>query len=1270
MAKQGSNGDFTLDKALPSSIEAERLILGVVLLDNMAINQAVENLKPDDFFIGSNRRIYEKMIALYERGQAIDPLTLQEELRRAGELEQVGGPAYIAALFDGVPRFSNIENYVKIVKGKSTLRRLITAANQIMAIAFDDEEEPEVILDKAESLIFAIGEDRIKQGFVHVGDVATSQLTVIEETAGREQLITGLATGFADLDYMTSGLQRGDLIIIAARPSMGKCLAADSEIVLADGSVATIEEIYQRCEATLLTLGDDFKFRLARPSAFVDDGIKPVYRVTTRFGRYVDSTLSHPYLTIDGWRELAELKVGDRIAAPRRIGVFGSRRLRDDEIELLARASRDSLMPPEVFQLAKPHLARFLRALFNTVAQASPEQGRALKLVYSTTSERHARQLQHLLLRFGVIAKLGKSSSDNEPASRQSWRLEITDAHSLGRILSEIRVNPQPANAGDGIEPEVERSGTPGWKGDLFRQPANAGDGIEPEVERSGTPGWKGDLFRQPANAGDSLWRRSQMERPIMTDCRLLRRLGVASPAPFLGFRALRSTPGFILSPAFAGWEPASQYAGSESATRDVYWDEIVSIKYLGDKQVYDLTIPETHNFVANDICVHNTAFSLNIAQNAAMRPQHNGEKAVIGVFSLEMSNEQLVNRLLCSQARVDAHRLRSGFLGKDEWRRLAVAVGELAETKIYLDDTPGISVLEMRAKARRLKNEQKALDLLIVDYLQLMSGRGRQESRQQEVSQISRELKMLAKELNVPLVALSQLSRAPETRTGSHKPQLSDLRESGCLAGESLVTMADNGAQIPIRDLVGKSGFKVWALSEANFRLEPAVVSRAFATGVKPVFRLTTRLGRTIRATANHKFRAFAGWKRLDELSVGEHLALPRMIESPTRQSMSDDELALLGHLIGDGCTLPRHVTQYTTKEKDLAEMVAELALKVFGNEVRPRINQERNWYQVYLASTRRHTHNVHSAISEWLRELGIWGLRSYEKRIPEKVFEQPTAAIGVFLRHLWSTDGCIRMKPGFYAPAVYYASSSEELVCGVQSLLLRLGINAWLRRRSQNGKGRDQYHISLTGKPDLVRFAKQLGAIGSYKQQSLREVMEYLEGRQPNTNRDVIPNAVWRNVVVPAMQDAGLTTRQMMAGINVAYCGSALYKHNLSRERAARVAQIVGSNALSLLAQSDVYWDQIITIEPEGEADVYDLTVPGSHNFVAQNFVAHNSIEQDSDVVMFIYREEVYKPETEKQNIAEIIVGKQRNGPTGSVELIFLKQLTRFEDRYKEQA
>ncbi len=890
MAGNGSGGDFTLEKSLPSNVDAERMILGVILLDNVTINQAVEHLKPDDFFLPSHRRIFDKMVKLYEQGQGIDPLTLQEELRRAGELDQIGGPAYIASLFDGVPRFSNIESYVKIVKGKGMLRKLIGAGNQVMQMAFDDEDDPEEILDRAERLILAIAEDRIKQGFTHIGEVAEKQLHVIEEVAAHQQLVTGIATGFTDLDYMTSGLQRGDLIIVAARPSMGK------------------------------------------------------------------------------------------------------------------------------------------------------------------------------------------------------------------------------------------------------------------------------------------------------------------------------------------------------------------------------------------------TAMCLNIAQNAALGQDSSGrvhedrQKAVVGIFSLEMSKEQLVQRLMCSQAQVDAHRLRSGLLNKDDWRRLALAVGELSQADIFLDDTPGITVLEVRAKARRLKNEQKRLDLLIIDYLQLMSGKGRSESRQQEVSQISRELKILAKELNVPLIALSQLSRAPETRTGNHKPQLSDLRESGCLTGESWIVLADSGERVQIRDLVSRSDFAVMALNEDTMKLERANVSRAFSTGNKPVFKLTTRLGRQIRATANHKFRVFSGWKRLDELFVGERVALPRILPTSADKEMTNAELALLGHLIGDGCTLPRHSIQYTTREKDLAEIVVELASEVFGDQVEPRIKQERTWYQVYLSSSRHHTHNVRSAVAEWLTELDVWGLRSHEKRVPEKVFRQPAESIAFFLRHLRATDGCIRPSLEGRAPVVYYASSSEQLARDVQSLLLRLGINASLRAIGQGEKGRDQFHVVLSGKTDLKCFAERVGAVGEYKALSLRGVVDYLDQRQANTNRDVIPNDVWRQMVVPAMRSAGVTTRQMMAGINTAYCGTTIYQQNVSRERASRIAQVVQSDKVAQLAQSDVYWDEIVSIEADGTSDVYDLTVDRHHNFIANDIIVHNSIEQDADVVMFIYREEVYKPETEKQNIAEIIIGKQRNGPIGSVELVFRKALTRFHDLSRE--
>jgi replicative DNA helicase len=389
MARPTSSDPF-FEKGLPSNLEAERSVLGAVLLDNSVCNQAIELLKRDDFFLDSHRRLFDKMIELNERGSSIDLITLGEELRRAGEFEQIGGATYISSLIDGVPRTDTIEPYVKIIKAKSVLRKLITASNQIIARAFDEEDDPDVILDQAEQMIFQIAEDRVRSGFQHISIVAQRRIEQIEQMAGRTDMITGIPTGFTDFDQMTSGLQRQDLIILAARPSMGK------------------------------------------------------------------------------------------------------------------------------------------------------------------------------------------------------------------------------------------------------------------------------------------------------------------------------------------------------------------------------------------------TAIALNMGQYAAK----NGN--TIGIFSLEMSAEQLVSRLLCSESRVDAHRLRTGFLNREEWARIADGLRRLCETKIYIDDTPGIGVLEMKAKCRRLKAEHN-LDLLIVDYLQLMSGRGRIESRQQEVSQISRDMKVLAKELNVPVIALSQLSRATESRS-EHRPQLSDLRESGGL--------------------------------------------------------------------------------------------------------------------------------------------------------------------------------------------------------------------------------------------------------------------------------------------------------------------------------------------------------------------------------------------------------------------------------------------------------------------------------------------------------
>jgi replicative DNA helicase len=398
--------------------------------------------------------------------------------------------------------------------------------------------------------------------------------------------------------------------------------------------------------------------------------------------------------------------------------------------------------------------------------------------------------------------------------------------------------------------------------------------------------------------------------------------------------------------------------------------------KLLGGLQKSDLVI------LAARPGMGKTSLILNMAMNASRIGN-----ARVAVFTLEMSNEQLVQRLMSSETGINTQRLRLGQLDDREWGLFVQASGTLGNLTIFLDDTPAISPIQMRGKCRQLYREY-GLDLVIVDYLQLMSmGTGRyNENRVQEVSAISRHLKELARELNVPVIAASQLSRAVEQR-GDKRPVLSDLRESGCLAGDTLVLL-ESGESVPIRELVGLDDFSIWAVNPATMKFEAATVSHAFATGVKSVLCLTTQSGKTIRATGNHKFLTQKGWRRLDQLKKDDQIAVP---------------------------------------------------------------------YQAEIA-----------------------------------------------------------------------------------------------------------HHMPYA---------------------------------------DISP-----------------------------------------------------------MRQSDILWDSILSIEADGKEEVYDLTVPELHNFVANNIVVHNSIEQDADVVMFIYRDEVYNEDTERPNQADIIVAKHRNGPVGAISLYFRKELTQF--------
>ena len=648
------------------------------------------------------------------------------------------------------------------------------------------------------------------------------------------------------------------------------------------------------------------------------------------------------------------------------------------------------------------------------------------------------------------------------------------------------------------------------------------------------------------------------------------------------------------------------------------------------------------------------TALALNVALHSALEA-----KKSIAIFSLEMSKEQLTERLLTEQAQIDAQRMHRGLLTEAEFDRVSNALGPLGEAAIFIDDTPVMDELTLMLKARQAKMRHN-IDMIVIDYLQLMHGRTRgDDNRVQEVSSISRAMKGLARELRVPVLAISQLSRAPEQRPDK-RPILSDLRESGCLAGDTPVYLPDTGAHVPIKDLVGKSGFRVLALDKGWWRMDCKRVTNVFATGIKPVFKVTTQLGRSVRATANHKFLTMEGWRRLDELKVDDHIAIPRILQGPDQDTMSHAELGLLGHLIGDGCTLPTHAIQYTTKDPTLAEEVVGLATEVFGETVRPRIHQERTWIQVYLPPTRHLTHGVRNPIRVWLENLGAFGLRSYEKRVPEEVFRQSALGVACFLKHLWATDGCVRLTRDHDA-AIYYASSSERLARDVLSLLLRLGINARISRHSQGVKGRDQFHVTLSGQTEMLAFLTIIDVVGQEKVAHKALILEYLKTREGKTNRDIIPSAVWQLFARPAVAAGGMTQRNMQARLGMSYMGHSIFGQNLSRSRARRLSEAVESREIGLLGSSDVYWDRIASISPDGVDEVYDLTVGSLHNFVANNIIVHNSIEQDADLVMFLFRPEYYKSD-EKPGVAEVHVAKHRNGPTGTIELKFRRDHTRF--------
>jgi replicative DNA helicase len=653
----------------------------------------------------------------------------------------------------------------------------------------------------------------------------------------------------------------------------------------------------------------------------------------------------------------------------------------------------------------------------------------------------------------------------------------------------------------------------------------------------------------------------------------------------------------------------------------------------------------------------HNSTLGLDFLRSCSIK-----HRLASVVFSLEMSKSEIVMRLLSAEAKIKLADMRSGRMNDDDWTRLARRMSEISEAPLYIDDSPNLTMMEIRAKARRLK--QKAdLRLVVVDYMQLMTSGKKVESRQQEVSEFSRSLKLLAKELELPVVAISQLNRGPEQRTDK-KPMLSDLRESGCLTANTRILRADNGAEATFGDLL-RTGERplVWSLDEHK-RMVARPMTNVFPSGRKEVFKVRLASGREVEATGNHPFMTLDGWTALEELGVGDRVAVPRRIPEPVNtQRMPDDEVILLAHMIGDrSCVKNQPIRYASIDELNLAAVSS--AARHFG------IDSVRDEYPAACVTTLRMpapfrlTHGKRNPIAAWLDRLGMFGKRSYEKFVPEDVFALPNDQVALFLNHLWSTDGSVSWDAKHAQARVYCASTSRQLIDDVAGLLARMGVLGRIKRVRKAGY-RDCWQLHIYGAENQTRFLRHVGVHGM-KADVGRNVLGRLENKVRNTNLDTVPKDVWADVRA-ALTTTKVTHRQFAAAMGTKFCGSTMWKHAPSRARLHRAAALLDDVVIHDLATNDIFWDQIVEVTSIGEHDVYDGTVSGTHNFVANGISLHNSLEQDADMVILLNRPDAFERDDPRGGEADLIIAKHRNGPTKTVTVAHQLHLSRFTNMAK---
>jgi replicative DNA helicase len=721
-----------------------------MLLSKDAIAEVLELLREDDFYRPAHRTVFRSVLELYGHGDAVDAITVAEELRRNGALADIGGAPFLHTLVASVPTAANAGFYARIVKEAGVLRRLIDAGTQIVQLGFETPQDTESAVDRAESLVYQVAQGRVTEDYHSLRDVLTGTLEAIERLHEDHREITGVPTGFADLDRLTSGLQPANLIIVAARPAVGKALALDTPLPTPTGwttmgDVAVGDQL----------LGADGRPTTVRAATDVLHG-RPCYEVQFSDGTVIVADAQHQWLT--------ETRASRKSAWA---AARGYNRTRTQRTFPSVRTTEEIL--------ATLHCNGTERRVNHAVANTRPLDLPAQEL----------------------------------PLAPYALGVWLGDGHAAGARIT---------TADPEIVVHLEADG-------LWVVPGSCLTYSLRLPQRWNHHGTVQGLLRTLGALGNKhipaaylraseAQRRSLLAGLLDTDgtvaptgavqfCVTLRRLAedTRELVVSLGYRCSMTTK-LVKGRTVAS---STAYTLTFSTTDEVFRLErkrllhkerrgpgrtgkrlITAVRPIPSVPVRCVEVDSSdHLYLAGRSMVptHNSTLGLDVARHAAVRA---GVPTV--VFSLEMSKTELVQRLMCAECTVDMQRLRTGRMEESDWTRLTRSLGKLADAPLFIDDSPGTTMMEIRAKCRRLK-QRHGLGLVVVDYLQLMQPSKRFENRQQEVSEISRSLKLLAKELDVPVIAISQLSRQTEARS-DRRPMLSDLRESGALEQDSDVVL------------------------------------------------------------------------------------------------------------------------------------------------------------------------------------------------------------------------------------------------------------------------------------------------------------------------------------------------------------------------------------------------------------------------------------------------------------------------------------------------